>query len=129
MSRKKLFNSVLTADSPEKDLLGIVLGLLVLHLWLRQTIWLYVAIGITISGALSPMLARWISLTWRKLTRLLGMVNSQVLLTLVYFLILTPLAGLHRLRRRDPLFLKHHADSYFQVLDQRFEGQDLEEMW
>src|SRR5207247_5303096 len=53
----------------------------------------------------------------------------RVLLTLVYYLVLTPIALLYRLTHRDPLRLRRADDtgrSYWIVRDHPFEPRDLE---
>ena len=63
---------------------------------------------------------------------MLGAINSRVLLTLVYYLVLTPIALLYRLTHRDPLSLKRADDtgrSYWIVRDHTFGPRDLERPW
>lgn len=55
---------------------------------------------------------RWL---WEKLGHILGVVNTYILLTLVYFLVLTPLGMAMRLFGKDILKLKRNKqDTYWE---------------
>jgi hypothetical protein len=55
------------------------------------------------AGLLVPPAARAFHTAWMRLAVLLGHVNSRVLLTLVYYLVVTPYGVVTRLVGRDPL--------------------------
>jgi hypothetical protein len=54
-------------------------------------------------GLLLPAAARVFHRAWMRLASALGYVNSRVLLTLMYYLVLTPYGFVMRLAGRDPL--------------------------
>ena len=58
---------------------------------------------LVLAGLLAPPLARAFHTAWMKFAVLLGHVNSRVLLTLVYYLVMTPYGVVTRLVGRDPL--------------------------
>ncbi len=55
------------------------------------------------AGLLVPPAARAFHTSWMRLAVLLGHVNSRVLLTLMYYLVVTPYGVVTRLVGRDPL--------------------------
>ena len=55
------------------------------------------------AGLFVPGAARAFHAAWMRLAALLGHVNSRVLLTLVYYLVMTPYGVVTRLAGRDPL--------------------------
>ena len=59
--------------------------------------------ALVVAGLLVPPAARAFHAAWMGLAALLGHVNSRVLLTLVYYLLVTPYGVVSRLVRRDPL--------------------------
>ena len=63
------------------------------------------AIGavLVLGGALVPAWLKWPSDAWWAFAMLLGWVNARVLLSLLFFLMLSPLGLLWRLTGRDPL--------------------------
>ncbi|HYO63106.1 MAG TPA: SxtJ family membrane protein [Pyrinomonadaceae bacterium] len=54
-------------------------------------------------GLLIPPAARAFHVVWMKAAAVLGYVNSRVILTLTYFLMMTPYGVVSRLVGRDPL--------------------------
>ena len=92
----------------------------------------YVALGLLLIGLFFRWPAAKLAGAWLGLSAVLGAINSRVLLTLVYYLVLTPIALLYRLTHRDPLGLKRADDSersYWILRDHRFEPRDLERPW
>lgn len=59
--------------------------------------------ALVVAGLLVPPAARAFHTAWMRLAVLLGHVNSRVLLTLVYYLVVTPYGVVTRLVGRDPL--------------------------
>lgn len=59
--------------------------------------------ALVVAGLFVPPAARAFHVAWMRFAVALGHVNSRVLLTLVYYLIVTPYGVVSRLARRDPL--------------------------
>ena len=59
--------------------------------------------ALVVAGLLVPAAARAFHVAWMRFAVALGHVNSRVLLTLVYYLLVTPYGVVSRLVRRDPL--------------------------
>ena len=57
-------------------------------------------------GLIQPRLLKWPSAVWWKLAMVLGYVNARVILSIAFFLVLTPMAMVWRLIGRDPLAIK-----------------------
>ena len=92
----------------------------------------YVALGLLLVGLFFRWPAGKLAGTWLGFSAVLGAINSKILLTLVYYLVLTPIALLYRLTHRDPLSLKRADDSgrsYWIVRDHQFGPRDLERPW
>ncbi len=91
---------------------------------------LYVALGLLIVGLFIKPLAAWLSRGWLTFARALGTFNSKVILTLIFYMFLTPLAWLYRLFHGDTLRLKpKNPDSYWTVRDHDYTKTDLEKIW
>lgn len=84
-------------------------------------------------GAVSifiPPAARAIEWVWFKIALGLGWINSRILLSIVYFVFLMPIAWLSRLFTNDPLALKKgRRQSLFVTRDHLYTGKDLENIW
>ena len=89
-------------------------------------------VAFLIIGLFIAPLATLISQLWLKLSHLLGAVMSRVLMSLVFFLVLLPLALLRRLfTRNDSLQLKRKADgaSYYTEEVKKYTANDLQFPW
>lgn len=64
---------------------------------------LAVSVGVLLVCAAIPPAARWFHKWWMTLAGILGYVNSRILLSLLYFLIMTPVGFFVRLSGHDPL--------------------------
>ena len=57
-------------------------------------------------GLTAPRLLKYPSAVWWKFALILGYVNARVILSIAFFLVLTPIAMIWRLIGRDPLAIK-----------------------
>lgn len=92
-------------------------------------VWIEVGVGLLIIGLFISPLAVCIAQLWLKLAQLIGAVMSRVLLTLVFFLVLLPIALLRRaLARRNELQLKRGTDggSYYTEEVKTYTRRDLQ---
>jgi len=72
------------------------------------------------------VLARW----WLLLASLISAVNTRVLLTVVYLLVLTPLALLYRMFHRNPLAIRGRTmTSMYVERNHAYISADLEKLW
>lgn len=71
--------------------------------------------ALVVAGLLVPPAARAFHVAWMRFAVLLGHVNSRVLLTLVYYLLVTPYGVVSRLVRRDPLRRRGRAEESYWV--------------
>ena len=121
---------------PELDVykanLAISTGLLVLYCFVYPNRYLlYAGTAVGAITLLWPALAQWIGWCWYKLAEGLGYVNSRVLLTLVFFGFLLPVATLYRLFNRDMLSLKSGRTdkSLYKERNHTYAADDLTNVW
>jgi len=117
-------------SEPVKTVLVITVGMLVVH-WLTGWAWAFhAALLVGTLGALSGRVAGWIDFAWMKLTWVLSLIVPNIILSLVFFLVLTPVAWLSRLfGEKDPLILKNPADSVFKSNKKSFDPASFEKPW
>lgn len=83
-------------------------------------------------GLFVKPVARWIAAGWLKFGAVLGAVNSKIILGLIFYLFLTPIALLARATRGDFLHLRKKAGadrSYWEKRDHAYTAGDLEKLW
>ena len=113
-----------------KTILVIVTGLLAFSLifdidWLGK-----VALTIGILSVFIPLAAKGIEWVWLKLALMLGWTNSRILLSVVYFGFLLPIAVVSRVFTKDPLSIRgRNAQSLFVSRNQRYRKDDLRNVW
>jgi hypothetical protein len=119
-----------------KNILVIVIGFSVIAFVFRNRfpqfsmILGYVALGLGLVSLLSSFAAKWIEWGWLKLALGLGWINSRILLSVIYFVFLLPIAWVSRLFTKDPLKLKAKtASSLYNVRDHEYKKEDLENIW
>jgi hypothetical protein len=125
-------------QSAEAIVLGLVSGLMGIYL-LVQWRWdktipelIYVAAGLGLLAVISPHIAGWIAKAWMFLGLVLGKITGGVLLSLVYLLILTPLARLQSVFSKSDKFKSVKANggnSSWVNREHAFGSKDLEELW
>jgi len=76
-----------------------------------------------------PTLGWWAGRAWLKFALALGKINAVIILTIVYFIFLTPIAFFSRLFRGNPIRQKSDVKSFFLDRSHEFKKGDLEEMW
>jgi hypothetical protein len=90
----------------------------------------YLAIASLVIALFVPPLARIITTVWLKLSQLLGHVSNRVILTIIFYLFLTPLAFLYRLFTKNPLRQSSkESGSYYCDRNHTFSKADLEKLW
>jgi hypothetical protein len=115
---------------PAQSILGIVIGFMGLYLLFQWEWVLWLAFAVGMAGVLSNYLAQKIDIVWQFIGKILGFIMPNVLLSLVFFLLLTPLALLARLfRKKDPLFLKNRQASTFRERNTIFDAKSFENPW
>ncbi len=89
-----------------------------------------ISIAVGIIGIVSPYLSRKIEWIWFKIAELLGYIMPNVILSIVYYLLLVPLAFLSKLfGKKDPLGIKNTQNSMFKDVDKTFDSKSMENPW
>jgi hypothetical protein len=84
-----------------KSLLVIVIGFLVLYFWLKIDYLLYASLIVGLGSLIIPTLGDLILKGWFKIAEVLGWINTRILLSLIFFVCLTPFAWLQKLLARS----------------------------
>lgn len=116
----------------EKSLetLLVLVGALIVVYWIYpKKIYLLIAMAFILIGIVSPFLSEKISWVWMKFAELLGGVMSKILLSLIYYVILVPIALVYRLTQKNHLFLKRKEGSYYIDRNKKYDPKDIENIW
>lgn len=113
-----------------KTILVIVTGFLAISWIFNIPILAKISTGIGALCVFFPKIAKWVEWIWFKIALGLGWINSRILLSVVYFVFLLPIAWLSRLFTKDPLQLKGKgSNSLYTTRDHLYKKEDLENIW
>lgn len=119
-----------TTTEPVKTVLTISVGFLVIFLITNGKWAIYISLAVGLVGMFSPFLSKQIDFLWMKLAWLLSLVVPKILLSLIFYIFLFPIATLSKLfGNKDPLMLKNEEDSTFRSKEKVFEKSTFEKMW
>jgi len=107
----------------------IITGFSLLFVYFRSE-WILLPVVIASGGFISGRFGEWVHLTWMKLARALGWINSRILLGVVFYALLTPIALIARLLGKTSIRKKADAaTSQFTIRNHLYNQNDLEHPW
>lgn len=113
-----------------KAQLVIVTGLVVLYFVFKSPWWLYAAAVIGVLSIAVPVVGDLIVKAWFKLAEILGNINGKIILSVMFFVFLWPIAMLYRLSSKNPLMIKRTKDaSFYTERNHQYTKDDLEQTW
>ena len=118
------------ANSAMLTVLTISMSLLILHFVGRWDWPVIASLIIGVAGVVSPKLALKVEYLWKALTKLLGLMVQRIVLILIFYLFLFPMALVARLiSKRDPLQLSNNSSSTFVDINKSFDKKGFENPW
>jgi hypothetical protein len=130
---QRVEGAVTNAQARKSALLvaAVLLGIAAWNVYRGRTtvVFIFGALGaaLVVVGLLVPPAARAFHTAWMRLAVLLGHVNSRVLLTLVYYLVVTPYGVVTRLVGRDPLRRRGRAEGASHWVERKATRQTREQ--
>lgn len=113
-----------------KAQLVIVTGLVVLYFIFKSQYFLMAAAAIGVLSIAIPVFGDLVVKGWYKLAEVLGAINGKILLSLVFFVVLFPVAVIAKLTKKNPLHLKKDdSDTVFTERNHKYSAKDLEQVW
>lgn len=110
---------------------ALALTFLLLLIWFfsRNAVFVYLAMAVLLVGMTVPSLLAWPARAWFGLSHLLSLVVSKIVLGVLFFVIVLPVALVRKAMGKDPMRLKQWRDgkpSAFVVREHLFVGEDLD---
>jgi len=119
----------ITKDQSRDTGMAMVLLLLIVAASRKKEGYLFVAMALHVINMIWPQVYRPVAVIWLGISDLIGSVVSRILLSLVFFLVVTPIGLLRRLSGKDSLKLRAFKAGQGSVMLERnhvFTAQDLE---
>ena len=118
------------ASNPIQTVLIITLGFGFLFLFTKHNWMLYVSLIVGTLGTMSTFMGEKIDWIWTKLGWILSKIVPNIILTIIFYLVLSPTAFLSRLfGKKDPMDMKNQAVSLFKLKDSPFSRESFEKPW
>lgn len=116
--------------------LVIVTGMLVLYFifhsnrYFDSAWFLYIGTFVGVGSIFIPALGDLIVKGWFKIAEVLGAINGKILLSIVFYIVLFPVAMLAKMGKKNPLQLrKESGSSVFQERNHTYTPSDLDKVW
>lgn len=117
-------------SKPYLTVLTIVFGLLFFNFFLENKILFLVALIISGLGILSPRISFFIENIWFKFSFLLSQLIPNILLSSIFFFLLTPLALLSKVFKSNTNFIySNRSTTTFKIVNKKFDEKSFERAW
>lgn len=124
-----VFKQSLTPKKSAESLLVIVTGFLVLYLVFQHKAFLYVSLSVGLVSIFIKPVGNFIARLWFILGEVLGFIVSKIVLTLLFYLFVTPIAIVHNIFNKDVLKTKHCGETLWSKRSHTYTSKDLENIW
>lgn len=112
------------------SLLVIVTGLNIAAWYFDQPLLLFISIAVGVISLLIPAAGYYLVWLWGKIAEILGWINSRIILSLIFFIVLTPISLIYRLFHKDPLALrKPKNNTVYNTRDHEYTSEDFQNTW
>jgi hypothetical protein len=113
-----------------KTVLILCIALVIAYLSSGVYFFLYMSVILGILGIVFRQITHYVHLTWMLLAMILGKVVPNILLILIFYFFLFPIALLSRLFvKSDPLILRNTLDSTFVKSEKKFNKDSFINPW
>lgn len=112
-----------------ETMLVITVGFLVIYLFTKNNIFLTISLVAGLIGIFSNFLSSKVTWVWNKIAHYLGLINGTILLSIIFFIILTPIAFLYKLLKKDTLKLSKQNGSIYSERNHTYQSNDLKNVW
>lgn len=124
---KKIFLGITKKQCVEFGLVTILVTIF-LALYFRQNDLVKVAFGLTLLTVTVPIVFYPFAALWFGLSKLLGAISSRILLTIIFFIVVTPVGLFRRFLKKDSLKIHQFKKSTKSVMvdrDHLYTASDL----
>lgn len=115
---------------PFDSVLAITIGFLILFVFTTVPPFLWISFVVGLIGLCSTYLSKQVHYIWMKIAWLLSLVVPKILLTLVFYGLLFPLASLSRVfGKQDPMQLRRTDASLFKTVNRVASPESFKNPW
>ena len=119
MNMRKIFSTNISKNQARDTGMAMVLILLIIALFFLDFIFVKIALLVLVLTMTIPLIFKYIAVIWFGLSHLLGTVVSKILLTIIFFLVVTPVGLIRKVLGYDTLKLKEFKKGTESVMQTR----------
>jgi O-antigen ligase len=113
-----------------ETILVLVLAMLIWYYLGGQNRYVLMAgIVLAVIGAFIPALAEKIHVLWMKFGEALGFISGKIILTLIFFVFLVPIAWMAARFRKPVMKMKRNENSLFKSRNVTYTAKSMDDMW
>lgn len=117
-------------SNPHLTVLTIVFGLLAIYLFIDIKFILYFAITVSLISILSFNFSKIIEKVWFGLAQILSQIIPNLLLSIIFYILLTPLAILSKLFKAKTDFIsRNNQKTIFKTETREFKKESFNKTW
>jgi hypothetical protein len=118
-------------DQCSKTLSSVALVLVIGRYLFKSELLLHLGLGLLFLAVFPNPLSRAIARAWLALSEILGLVNSKIILTVIYCVVLVPVSFCYRKLNRKTVdyFAGRNVDSFFLAADRSYSPDSFEKTW
>ncbi len=116
-------------SNPKTTLFVTAIGMLIIYLKFRLDWILYLLVGVVLLGVISKRVRQMIDQVWMKMAYVLGLFMPKILLTIIFYGILFPIALLFKLFGKSDIILKNNRKSFFKEVNKSYTSVSFEKLW
>jgi flagellar biosynthesis protein FlhB len=117
-------------SNPLKTVMVISMGMLLIYFVFKWQLAAIIAFSVGVVGLSSDFIAQKIEWAWLKLTYILSLIVPNILMSVVFYLILTPVALLSRIfGKSDVLNMKKPKNTMYREITKVFDVKSFENPW
>ena len=116
---KNIFSTNISKEQAKDTGMAVVLIFLLIGVFRQDFDFIKIAIIALIFTMTIPLIYKYLAVIWLGLSHLLGIVISKIVLSLIFFLVVTPVALIRRLMGYDTLKLKQFKNGSGSVMHTR----------
>jgi hypothetical protein len=127
-AKRGIFPRKISRDQAKDTGMAMVLICLILSFFLKNDLYVKIAVVALVINMIVPTSYKYPAIVWLGFSHLVGAVVSRILLSLIFFIIVTPVSLLRRIFGFDSLKLrkfKKGNESVMMVRDITFSSKDL----
>ncbi len=106
----------------------LAIALCILGLYTGKTYFIHAAIGVLTVALVAPVLFKPLALFWFGLSKFLGMLSSGILLSIIFYVLISPVGFIRRAMGKDSLKIrqfKKDKTSVYVTKNYQFKPSDL----